>query len=163
MAKAERGQKWPSWGTVHFEFDNQGQAEDLQVKEEPSPAQKKAAKPVAAATTTAPVEEGESKDTPKPTASDKQKETAAHSYPTSSKSGPKNWEKVLQDEAEEDKDNDVNQFFKSLYQNATPEQQRAMVKSMVESNGTALSTDWNDVGRRTVETTPPSGLEAKKW
>ncbi|KAF5524211.1 Protein SGT1-like protein A [Colletotrichum aenigma] len=84
-------------------------------------------------------------------------------YPTSSKSGAKNWDTVLADEKDDDEDKDINLFFKSLYKGATPEQQRAMMKSFTESNGTALSTDWNDVKDRTVETQPPEGVEAKKW
>lgn len=85
----------------------------------------------------------------------------AHSYPSSSKSGPKNWDKLGDDGSDEE--GDVNIFFKKLYKNATPEQQRAMMKSFTESNGTSLSTDWNDVKARTVETVPPDGVEAKKW
>ncbi|KAF5505506.1 Protein SGT1-like protein [Colletotrichum siamense] len=88
---------------------------------------------------------------------------AGPSYPTSSKSGAKNWDTVLADEKDDDEDKDINLFFKSLYKGATPEQQRAMMKSFTESNGTALSTDWNDVKDRTVETQPPEGVEAKKW
>ncbi|KAJ0373179.1 hypothetical protein COL26b_008661 [Colletotrichum chrysophilum] len=88
---------------------------------------------------------------------------AAPSYPTSSKSGAKNWDTVLADEKDDDEDKDINLFFKSLYKGANPEQQRAMMKSFTESNGTALSTDWNDVKDRTVETQPPEGVEAKKW
>ncbi|KAF4873726.1 Protein SGT1-like protein A [Colletotrichum siamense] len=88
---------------------------------------------------------------------------AAPSYPTSSKSGAKNWDTVLADEKDDDDEKDINLFFKSLYKGATPEQQRAMMKSFTESNGTALSTDWNDVKDRTVETQPPEGVEAKKW
>jgi suppressor of G2 allele of SKP1 len=38
-----------------------------------------------------------------------------------------------------------------------------MMKSFIESNGTALSTDWEDVKNRKVETVPPEGVEAKKW
>jgi suppressor of G2 allele of SKP1 len=85
-------------------------------------------------------------------------------YPTSSKSGPKNWDKVVETEDAADEDGkDVNAFFKSLFANATPEQQRAMMKSFTESNGTALSTDWNDVGSRKVDMVPPEGVEPKKW
>jgi hypothetical protein len=40
---------------------------------------------------------------------------------------------------------------------------RAMNKSFVESGGTVLSTNWTDVGAKTVEGTPPKGLEMKKW
>ena len=38
-----------------------------------------------------------------------------------------------------------------------------MNKSFVESGGTVLSTNWGDVGSKTVEGTPPQGLEMKKW
>lgn len=38
-----------------------------------------------------------------------------------------------------------------------------MAKSFTESSGTSLSTDWDDVKARTVETVPPEGVEAKKW
>lgn len=89
---------------------------------------------------------------------------ALPAYPTSSKTGPKNWDKLADgEEVEDDDQKDVNFFFKQLYKNADPEQQRAMMKSFIESNGTALSTDWNDVKARTVETVPPDGVEAKKW
>ncbi len=40
---------------------------------------------------------------------------------------------------------------------------RAMMKSFVESNGTVLSTNWKDVGQKTVECTPPDGMEVKKY
>jgi ABC-type transporter MlaC component len=63
----------------------------------------------------------------------------------------------------DEEESDVNSFFKKLYKNATPEQQRAMMKSFTESSGTSLSTDWNDVKSRTVEAVPPEGVEAKKW
>ncbi|KAK1599293.1 CS domain-containing protein [Colletotrichum navitas] len=87
--------------------------------------------------------------------------SAAPAYPTSSKSGPKNWDKL--EGADDEDERDINAFFKTLYKGATPEQQRAMMKSFTESNGTALSTDWDDVKSRKVETVPPEGVEAKKW
>lgn len=40
---------------------------------------------------------------------------------------------------------------------------RAMMKSFTESNGTSLSTNWDEVGKGKVETVPPEGVEAKKW
>ncbi|KAI3392709.1 hypothetical protein diail_5266 [Diaporthe ilicicola] len=83
-------------------------------------------------------------------------------YPTSSKFGPKDWDSIAKDEDEEDA-TDVDHFFKQLYKNSTPEQQRAMMKSYTESNGTALSTDWSSVAKGKVETTPPTGMQAKKW
>ncbi|KAK6534076.1 hypothetical protein TWF281_005414 [Arthrobotrys megalospora] len=115
-------------------------------------------------------------------------------YPTSSRTGPKNWDKVVDDLAEsskkskkskdadagkEEQDEDkidyadlnddefssdpVNGFFKKLYKDADPDTRRAMMKSYVESNGTALSTNWGEVKRGKVETSPPDGMEAKHW
>lgn len=112
----------------------------------------------------------------------------APSYPTSSKTGPKNWDKLADDltkkrpkeEKKENEDNGaveadaddfdyddegdpVNSFFKKLYKDADPDTRRAMMKSYQESNGTALSTNWAEVGKGKVETSPPDGMEAKKW
>ena len=107
----------------------------------------------------------------------------APAYPTSSKSGPKNWDKLASDltkrpkkdakEGEEDgleepgieeEDGDpTTNFFKMLYKGADEDTRRAMMKSYQESNGTALSTNWAEVGKGPVETSPPDGMEAKKW
>ncbi|RMZ68115.1 SGT1 and CS domain containing [Pyrenophora seminiperda CCB06] len=90
----------------------------------------------------------------------------APAYPTSSKSGAKNWDKVVVDDlGAEDLDggDETSRFFKQLYSGATPEQQRAMMKSYSESGGTVLSTDWSNVGSKTVEPQPPDGMEAKKY
>ena len=112
----------------------------------------------------------------------------APSYPTSSKTGPKNWDKLADDltkpkkekkgadgdgdgEPEEDVDDfdyddegdPVNSFFKKLYKDADPDTRRAMMKSYQESNGTALSTNWAEVGKGKVETSPPEGMVAKRW
>lgn len=38
-----------------------------------------------------------------------------------------------------------------------------MMKSFVESNGTVLSTSWEDVGSKTIETSAPEGMELRKW
>ncbi|KAI4247924.1 MAG: hypothetical protein LQ352_006054 [Teloschistes flavicans] len=103
-------------------------------------------------------------------------------YPTSSKSGPKNWDKLADDltkkKKKEKKDGEeggddglddfeggdpVNGFFQQLYSRADPDTQRAMMKSYQESNGTALSTNWSEVGKGKVETQPPDGMEAKRW
>jgi suppressor of G2 allele of SKP1 len=87
-------------------------------------------------------------------------------YPTSSKSGAKNWDKLATEDLE-DKDemegDETSHFFKQLYKGATAEQQRAMMKSYQESGGTVLSTDWSNVGAKTVTPEPPEGMEAKKY
>jgi suppressor of G2 allele of SKP1 len=97
------------------------------------------------------------------------------SYPTSSKKGVKNWDKVAKEltspsngEKEDPYEDfeggdDAGRFFKGLYAGATPEQRRAMMKSYQESGGTVLSTDWSDVGSKTIVPQPPDGMEARKW
>lgn len=84
-------------------------------------------------------------------------------YPTSSKNGPKNWDKFGDDDEEEEEGDATNSFFKKLYSGASPEVQRAMMKSYTESNGTSLSTNWEEVSKGKVETLPPDGMEAKSW
>jgi len=96
--------------------------------------------------------------------------TAIPSYPTSSKSGPKNWDKVASDLSSkkskdkkdgEDEDSDfeggdpVDGFFKKLYAGADEDTRRAMMKSYYESQGTSLSTNWSEVGKGKVEPVPP--------
>lgn len=104
---------------------------------------------------------------------------APPAYPTSSKKGAKDWDKVAKDLTSKKKDkeegegddygmdeedgDETTRFFRHLYKGATVEQQRAMMKSYQESGGTVLSTDWSNVGSRTVVPEPPDGMEAKKY
>ena len=150
-------------------------------------------------------------------------QSTAPSYPTSSRSGPKDWDKLaeeltkkprskkassgntttttstntttigqavgvhtheeainnnnnnnddnenghdlLDEEADDDDDggDPANSFFKKLYAGADADTRRAMIKSYQESNGTALSTNWAEVGVKKVDTTPPDGMEARSW
>ncbi|PYI12160.1 CS-domain-containing protein [Aspergillus sclerotiicarbonarius CBS 121057] len=45
----------------------------------------------------------------------------------------------------------VDGFFKKLYANADPDTRRAMMKSYVESQGTSLSTNWDEVSQGPVK------------
>lgn len=87
----------------------------------------------------------------------------------SSKPRSRDWAKleaeVMKEETEEKLDGDaaLNKFFREIYQNADEDMRRAMSKSFVESNGTVLSTDWKEVGSKKVESSPPQGLELRKW
>lgn len=110
--------------------------------------------------------EGSANELPSTTPANPVATNAAPSYPTSSKSGPKDWDKILQKpegQKDEDDDGDPQDFFKMLYAGASEETKRAMMKSYVESNGTALSTNWDEVKKGPVETSPPDGMVAKKW
>lgn len=84
-------------------------------------------------------------------------------YPNSAKNA-KDWSKLdFEDDDEEEEGKGENAFFEQLYKNADDDTKRAMLKSFTESNGTALSTNWDEVSKKKVETSPPDGLEAKKW
>jgi len=85
-------------------------------------------------------------------------------YPSSSKI-KKNWD-AIDKSVEEDKpegDAALNKLFQDIFARGSDEQKRAMEKSYVESGGTVLSTNWEDVGARKVEGTPPKGVEMRKW
>lgn len=152
--------KWPTWGRQDEKkagAQSPSGSEQSSISKEQLDSTACSSEPEKPTGTIHETAAAKSNDTP----TDK-KRTLAPVYPTSSRSGPKDWDNIAA--AEDDDDGkDVNQFFKQLYANSTPEQQRAMMKSFTESNGTALSTDWNDVKSRTVETHPPEGVEARKW
>ncbi|CAL4962557.1 unnamed protein product [Urochloa decumbens] len=89
------------------------------------------------------------------------------SYPSSK--SKKDWDKLEAEVKKEEKDEKLdgdaalNKFFRDIYKDADEDMRRAMMKSFVESNGTVLSTNWKDVGKKTVEGSPPDGMELKKW
>ncbi|KAL1840459.1 hypothetical protein VTJ49DRAFT_456 [Mycothermus thermophilus] len=157
LQKATPGAKWGSWGQEKIGAVSEDEEESSGAAT-PAPAAAAAPEPSQPAPAPAPAQPSTTAPSTVSTATT----TTAPAYPTSSRKGPKDWDKLGDDEDDLDK-GDVNYFFKQLYRNATPEQQRAMMKSFIESNGTALSTDWNDVKDRKVETVPPEGVEPKKW
>lgn len=67
-----------------------------------------------------------------------------------------NWDAIAQDVPEEVDESNPNIFFQKLYAGADEDTRRAMMKSFVESQGTVLSTNWNDVGSKKVEVAKPS-------
>ncbi|GJE86153.1 SGT1-like protein [Phanerochaete sordida] len=87
----------------------------------------------------------------------------------------KNWDGITKAILESDKpvtsdddpnaggDATVNEFFQKLYGDADEDTRRAMMKSYVESGGTTLSTNWDEVRKAPVEVKPPEGSEWKKW
>lgn len=99
-------------------------------------------------------------------------------YPTSSRKGAKDWDKVASDLSKKpnkgkttdvddgidgEEGDEASAFFKHLFSRGTPDQQRAMMKSYSESGGTVLSTNWEDVAKKTIVPEPPEGMEAKKY
>lgn len=77
-------------------------------------------------------------------------------YPSSLKKAV-DWSRF---EAEDDEKED---FFEKLYKDVDEDTRRAMMKSYVESNGTVLTTNWAEAKTKTFETSPPEGMQAKKW
>ncbi|RWS21039.1 protein SGT1-like protein, partial [Leptotrombidium deliense] len=70
---------------------------------------------------------------------------------------PKNWDKIVKEFEEEEEKNtekDVNDVFRKIYAESSDEVKRAMVKSMQESGGRALSTDWKSVEKKNYKDDP---------
>ncbi|MBW0472460.1 hypothetical protein O181_012175 [Austropuccinia psidii MF-1] len=96
-------------------------------------------------------------------------------YPSSARKKT-NWEQLAQAAEKEEEesvqnlkdpnaggDRALNELFQKLYAGASEDQKRAMMKSYTESNGTALSTDWEDVKKNKVETKPPESMVVRDW
>ena len=93
--------------------------------------------------------------------------TSASSSKTSkARMGAKNWDKIVKEFEEEEEKNgekDVNDLFKQIYSQGDENMRRAMNKSFLESGGTVLSTNWDEVRREKVDVKPPDDCEFKKW
>lgn len=93
---------------------------------------------------------------------------SVHKYPTS-QNVVKDWNKLEAQLTKEEKDEKLegdaalNQLFQQIYGDGSDEVRRAMNKSFVESGGTVLSTNWEEVKKEKVECKPPDGMELKKW
>ncbi|CAG9770166.1 unnamed protein product [Ceutorhynchus assimilis] len=89
------------------------------------------------------------------------------SYPTSKKG--KDWSKVEREIKKEEEQETpegeaaMNKLFQDIYSKGSDEVKMAMNKSFMESGGTVLSTNWNEVSQKKVTVKPPDGLEYKKW
>merc|ERR1712233_31672 len=59
----------------------------------------------------------------------------------------------------------MDQLFKQIFRDATPDTRRAMMKSYQTSGGTVLSTNWDEVGKTDYEKniTPPKGMEVRQY
>jgi suppressor of G2 allele of SKP1 len=88
---------------------------------------------------------------------------APPAYPSSAKKKC-DWNAVeRQIETEKPDEKQLNEFFQDLFKDASDETKMAMKKSYIESNGTCLSTNWNEVSKKKVEVTPPEGMVAKPY
>lgn len=84
------------------------------------------------------------------------------SYPTSSRK-PIDWSSINLEDEENGKEKSENDFFAQIYSNTDDDTRRAMMKSYVQSNGTVLTTNWEEARNKTFETSPPEGMIEKKW
>lgn len=83
-------------------------------------------------------------------------------YPTSAKKQT-NWNALKLDDDDDEKNDDPNAFFAKLYKDCDEDTRRAMMKSYVQSNGTVLTTSWDEAKDKEFEVSPPEGMEAHKW
>ena len=73
-----------------------------------------------------------------------------------SKFTKKDWDAIIDEfEKEEEKNQDVNDMFKQIYNSSSEDVRRAMNKSFQESGGTVLSTNWDKVANEKVEPKAP--------
>uniref|UniRef100_A0A1I7XZ04 SGS domain-containing protein n=1 Tax=Steinernema glaseri TaxID=37863 RepID=A0A1I7XZ04_9BILA len=71
-------------------------------------------------------------------------------------------EEEKQELKEDDGDTGMTKALRQLYQSVDPDMQRAIMKSYVESGGTVLNMNWDEVKNKKIEVSPPAGLEYRK-
>jgi len=91
--------------------------------------------------------------------------TKPPNYPSSNKKKTDwdEYERIISKDETLDTEDGLNKVFQDIYSGGSEEQRRAMMKSFVESGGTVLSTNWEDVGKRKVEGSAPKGMEMRSW
>ncbi|TBU10589.1 SGS domain-containing protein, partial [Hamiltosporidium tvaerminnensis] len=57
----------------------------------------------------------------------------------------------LQEISDDKEDQTALSFFQKIYEKSSDDVKRAMRKSFLESEGTVLSTNWDDVGNKKVD------------
>ncbi|KAK9745335.1 CS domain [Popillia japonica] len=88
-------------------------------------------------------------------------------YPTSKKG--RDWSAIEKDIKEQESkekpegEEAVNKLFQEIYGKGSDEVKKAMNKSYLESGGTVLSTNWDEIKKDKVPVKPPDGMEWKKW
>jgi len=79
----------------------------------------------------------------------------------------KDWDELEHEVEKEDEASkkDIGAFFRELYKNADEKTRLAMLKSFQTSNGTVLSTNWEEVSKTDYSQNiqPPKGQEFKSW
>lgn len=60
-------------------------------------------------------------------------------------------EEIYKDESEENKNSDLMELFKDIYSKGDENTKKAMDKSLQESCGTVLSTNWDDVKNKKIQ------------
>ncbi|XP_020299921.1 protein SGT1 homolog [Pseudomyrmex gracilis] len=88
-------------------------------------------------------------------------------YPSSCKIY-RDWDKLqkmIEKEATEEPEGEaaVNALFQKIYGSGSDDVRKAMNKSFIESGGTVLSTNWEEVKKDKVDRKPPDGMEWKSW
>lgn len=77
----------------------------------------------------------------------------------------KDWDNIVK-ETDADKpegDAALNALFQKIYADGSDDVRRAMNKSFIESGGTVLSTNWEEISKQTTPVKPPDGMEYRKW